>query len=47
MVISLVFFLACSNEREREGIISEKEMQKILWDIIQADQFKTQFLKKD
>jgi hypothetical protein len=47
MLITLILLTACSHEREREGIISEKEMQKILWDIIQADQFNIQFLKKD
>ena len=47
MLMALIFFVCCSNDREREGIIPEKEMQNILWDIIQADQFNTQFLKKD
>jgi hypothetical protein len=47
MMMSLISLVACSNEREKQAIIPEKEMQKILWDIIQADQFNSQFLKKD
>jgi len=47
ILIALVSVVACSNELEKEAIIPEKEMQKILWDIIQADQFNSQFLKKD
>ena len=46
IVMGLIILAACSDEREK-AIIPEKEMEKILWDIIQADQFNTQFLKKD
>jgi hypothetical protein len=46
-MIALIGLSACSNERGKLAIIPEKEMQKILWDIIQADQFNSQFLKKD
>ncbi len=42
------FIAGCANKDSiPSGIISKNEMQKILWDIIQADQFSKQFLLKD
>lgn len=49
--ICLLFFCSltgCANrDKIPSGIISKVEMQKILWDIIQADQFSKQFIAKD
>ena len=40
--------LACKDEdRIPSGIMPQDKMEKVLWEIAQADQFSTQFLKKD
>jgi hypothetical protein len=49
--IALIFFcstIGCVNKDSvPSGIIPKTEMQKVLWDMIQADQFSKQFLVKD
>jgi uncharacterized protein DUF4296 len=48
---SLLFFcslISCANKESiPSGIIPKDEMQKILWDMIQADQFSKQYIIKD
>jgi hypothetical protein len=50
-LICLLFFcsvISCANRDSiPSGIIPKNEMQKILWDMIQADQFSKQFIVKD
>lgn len=42
------FLMACENrDKIPNGILPKKEMQNILWDMIQADQFSKQFVLKD
>jgi len=42
------FIMSCANRDSiPSGIIPKNEMQKILWDMIQADQFSKQFLVRD
>jgi len=44
----LAIFSACRNDDDiPRGIIPKENMSKILWDVIQADQFSTQYLLKD
>ena len=44
----LVIFCACThNDRIPDGIIGKEKMESILWDMILADRFSTQFLAKD
>src|SRR5688500_14224402 len=44
----LIFFTACSNnDKIPDGIIGKEKMEGILWDMIQADRFSSQFLMKD
>jgi hypothetical protein len=49
--ICLIFFCSltgCSNkDKIPSSIISKNEMQNILWDMIQADQYAKQFIVKD
>jgi len=41
-------FLACNNSKSvPRGIIPPDKMEKVLWDMIQADRFSIQFLTKD
>ncbi|HVM88209.1 MAG TPA: DUF4296 domain-containing protein [Puia sp.] len=48
LVLTGCFLSACVHKDSLpKGIISKNEMQKILWDMIQADQFSKQFLSKD
>ncbi len=42
------FLIGCANKDSiPSGIISKPEMQKVMWDMIQADQFSKRFLIKD
>lgn len=42
------FIISCTNKNSiPSGIIPKTEMQKIFWDMIQADQFSKQFVLKD
>lgn len=44
----LMIFCACThNDRVPDDIIGREKMEGILWDMIQADRFSTQFLAKD
>ena len=44
----LVLLFGCSGDDEiPKGIIGKDKMVKIFWDMIQADQFATQYLTKD
>ncbi len=42
-----ILLFSCSERGKEEAIIPKEKMEKILWDIIQADQFSVQYLKKD
>ena len=46
---SLCFsILACSDpDRLPSGIIDKDKMEKIIWDMVQADQYSSNYLKKD
>jgi Domain of unknown function (DUF4296) len=47
VVISFIW-IACSDSNAiPKNIIDRDKMEKILWDIIQADQYSNQYLKKD
>ena len=50
-LIGLLFFcflLSCANrDAIPSGIIPKNEMEKVLWDMIQADQFSKQFIARD
>jgi hypothetical protein len=48
----IIFFstiiFSCSNEDEiPKQVISQKEMQKILWDMLLADRYTSQYIAKD
>lgn len=51
--ICLIFFsglilFSCENRNKLpEGILKPDKMQAVLWDVIRADAFTTEFLKKD
>lgn len=46
--ILLFCILGCSNNRRKfSGILPKEKMQAVLWDIIGADVFTEQFIKKD
>lgn len=48
LALLFVFWTACSDSNTvPSGIIAKEKMEKVLWDIIQADQFSTNYLKKD
>lgn len=44
----IIFFFSCNGKKNASGeIISKTKMQAVLWDIIRADSFTQQFIKKD
>jgi Domain of unknown function (DUF4296) len=48
VIIGLSFFIGCANKKSsKSGILGKQKMQAVLWDIIGADVFTTQFVKKD
>jgi hypothetical protein len=47
-LLFIIFVMACVNRNSvPKNIIPKNEMQKVLWDMIQADQFSKLFLSKD
>jgi hypothetical protein len=45
---ALIFVCACTNnDRIPDDIIGKDKMERILWDMILADRYSTQFLVKD
>jgi len=48
VVISLLILAGCSSDSDvPKGIIGKDDMGKILWDLMQADQFSLQYMIKD
>jgi hypothetical protein len=47
--IIIVSIIGCSNNKEGKfpGLLSKEKMQVVLWDVIGADVFTEQFIKKD
>ena len=45
----LIFlFIACTNkDKIPSDVLSRDEMEKVMWDMIQADRFSSQFLERD
>lgn len=49
-VFSFLLILTCTscNDRQKQGVVLSKEkMQAVLWDMLQADAFTSNFIKKD
>ncbi len=48
LLISLALFSSCKKkEKLPEGILKPEKMQAVLWDVIKAEVFTTDFIKKD
>ncbi|MBS1669474.1 MAG: DUF4296 domain-containing protein [Bacteroidetes bacterium] len=48
LALFFCFLIACENrDKIPHDVLPKKEMQKIIWDMIQADQFSKQFVLKD
>ena len=48
LLIGLVLMISCGNkDKLPAGILKPEKMQAVLWDIIKADVFTTEFIKKD
>jgi hypothetical protein len=44
----IVYFLSCTyRESSRQDILPEKKMRDVVWDLMKADQFVSEFLLKD
>ncbi len=48
LLIALGFISSCGNkDKLPEGVLKPEKMQAVLWDVIKADVFTTDFIKKD
>ena len=48
LFLSLIIFFSCRNKNDiPSGILKPEKMQVVLWDVIKADAFTTEFIKKD
>lgn len=44
----VILFTACTNKNKIPAdVLSRDEMEKVMWDMIQADRFSSQFLERD
>lgn len=47
-MLGVIFINACSDSEKRPaGILKAKKMQAVLWDVIKAEAFTAEFIKKD
>ncbi len=47
-IVFAVSMIACTNKNSTpSNVLSREDMEKVLWDMIQADRFSTQFLLRD
>ena len=44
ILLSSFLILSCRSDKQREGILPEKKMRVVLWDMTRADQFLTDFV---
>ena len=48
VLLSLITFFSCGNKNKiPSGILKPDKMQAVLWDVIKADAFTAEFIKKD
>ena len=47
LLFVLVVITSCGDDKAPSGILKPDKMQVVLWDIIKADAFTTDFIKKD
>lgn len=48
VLFSLITFFSCGNKNKiPSGILKPDKMQAVLWDVIRADAFTAEFIKKD
>lgn len=48
MLIGIVFFTSCGNKNKIPSqVLPPNKMEAVLWDVIKAEAFTTQFIKKD
>ncbi len=47
ITIAMLCTIGCANKVDNKGILSKEKMQAVMWDIIGADVFTEQFVKKD
>ncbi len=45
--ILLVSFFSCSEKEKRKDILSQNQMEEVMWDLMRADQYVSGFLLKD
>jgi len=43
----LIIIFSCARKEKQGGILPEKKMREVMWDLIRADQYVTDFLLRD
>ncbi|WP_315817577.1 DUF4296 domain-containing protein [Paraflavitalea speifideaquila] len=44
----VILFVACTNKNKiPKDVVPQEQMEKVMWDMIQADRFSSQFLERD
>jgi hypothetical protein len=46
-LLMISVFIACGDKEKSENIIPKPQMEKIIWDLVQADEFVQSFMLKD
>ena len=43
----IVFVPSCNNKKKRLAVLPEKQMREVMWDMIRADEYVSDFIMKD
>ena len=47
IVLSIIFVFSCGTKDKKENILPENKMRAVMWDMIRADQYVSDFLLRD
>lgn len=48
LTFGIGIFIACTNKHKiPSGVLSREDMEKVMWDMIQADRFSSMFMERD
>jgi len=46
-IVFLIIIFSCARKEKQDDILPEKKMREVMWDMIRADQYVTDFLLRD
>lgn len=47
IVLLIILIISCAKKEKRPGVLPEKKMRAVMWDLIRADQYLSDYLLKD